>query len=147
MGLTSELKIRRFENVFLFFSFFKIGPKLRDPPPKIHPPKPETGTSEVLFVPEYNTWGGGWNKGSTLPPKRDAWKKLRKERNFFSKLLIFSTDCSQSMGQQSVIKIRGKTSKLFALHASPYKGSVFTSDPECLKKERPAAVFNLKKNK
>jgi hypothetical protein len=27
------------------------------------------------------------------------------------------------MGQQSVIKIRGKTSKLFALHASPYKGS------------------------
>jgi hypothetical protein len=65
MGLTSELKIRRFENVFLFFSFFKIGPKLRDPPPKIHPPKPETGTSEVLFVPEYNTWGGG---GSNDPP-------------------------------------------------------------------------------
>jgi len=145
MGLTSELKIRRFENVFLFFSFFKIGPKLRDPPPKIHPPKPETGTSEVLFVPEYNTWGGGWIKWSTLSPKRDAWKKLRKERKKFSKLLIFSTDCSQPMGLQSVIKIRGKTSKLFALHASPYKGTVFTSDPECLRKERPAAVFNLKK--
>jgi hypothetical protein len=92
-------------------------------------------------------WGGGRNKGSTPPCKRVAWKKLRKEKNKFSKLLIFSTDCSQPMGLQSVIKIRGKTSKLFALHASPYKGAVFTSDPECLRKERPAAVFNLKKNK
>jgi hypothetical protein len=27
------------------------------------------------------------------------------------------------MGLQSVLKIRGKTSKLFALQASPYKGS------------------------
>ena len=89
--------------------------------------------------------GGGWNKESTPPRKRVAWKKLRKERKKFSKLLIFSTDCSQPMGLQSVIKIRGKTSKLFALHASPYKGSVFTSDPECLRKERPAAVFNFKK--
>jgi hypothetical protein len=55
------------------------------------------------------------------PPKRDAWKKLRKEKNTFSKLLIFSTDCSQSMGLQSVIKIRGKTSKLFALPTSPFQ--------------------------
>ena len=103
---------------------------------------------KIMFVPEYNTWGGGggWNKGSTPPPrKRVAWKKLRKERKKFSKLLIFSTDCSQPMGLQSVIKIRGKTSKLFALHKSPYKGSVFTSDFECLGKERPAAVFNFKK--
>ena len=68
-------------------------------------------------------WGGGRNKGSTPPCKRVAWKKLRKERKKFSKLLIFSTDCSQTVGLQSVIKIRGKTSKLFALHASPYKGS------------------------
>ena len=122
MGLTSELKIRRFENVFLFFSFFKIGPKLRDPPPKIHPPKPETGTSEVLFVPEYNTWGG-LDQMIHPPKKRDAWKKLRKEINTFSKLLIFSIGCSQSMGLQSVLKIGAKTSKLFALKASPYKGS------------------------
>jgi hypothetical protein len=57
------------------------------------------------------------------PPERDAWEELRKEWKKFSKLLIFSTDCSESMGLQSVIKIRGKTSKLFALHASPYKGS------------------------
>jgi hypothetical protein len=55
------------------------------------------------------------------PPKRDAWKKLRKEINTFSKLLIFSPDCSQSMGLQSVIKIRGKTKKLFALPASPFQ--------------------------
>ena len=102
-----------------------------------------------MFVPEYNTWGGGTGGTKDPPPprKRVAWKKLRKERKKFSKLLIFSTDCSQPMGLQSVIKIRGKTSKLFALHASPYKGSVFTSDPECLGKERPAAVFNFKKNK
>jgi hypothetical protein len=48
------------------------------------------------------------------PPqkKRDASKKLRKEINTFSKLLIFSTDCSQSLGLQSVIKIRGKSAKL-----------------------------------
>jgi hypothetical protein len=46
-----------------------------------------------------------------------CWKKFkRKERKKFSKLLNFSTDCSQSMGRQSVIKIRGKTSKLFALY-------------------------------
>jgi hypothetical protein len=67
--------------------------------------------------------GVGGGGGSTVPPKRDAWKKLRKERNNFSKLLIVSTDCSQSMGLQSVIKTRCKTSKRFALHASPYKGS------------------------
>ena len=102
---------------------------------------------KIMFVPEYNTWGGGAGGTKDPPPpcKRVAWKKLRKERNKFSKLLIFSTDCSQPMGLQSVIKIRGKTSKLFALHASPYKGTVFTSDPECLRKERPAAVFNFKK--
>ena len=101
---------------------------------------------KIMFVPEYNTWGGGRVEQRIHPPrKRVAWKKLRKERKKFSKLLIFSTDCSQPMGLQSVIKIRGKTSKLFALHASPYKGSVFTSDPECLRKERPAAVFNFKK--
>jgi hypothetical protein len=85
----------------------------------------KTGTSEVLFVPEYNTWGGGAGGGTKdpPPPRRVAWKKLRKERKKFSKLLIFITDCRQPMGLQSVIKIRGKTSKLFALHASPYKGS------------------------
>ena len=37
--------------------------------------------------------------------------------------MIFSTDCSQSIGLQSVLKTRVKTSKLFALQASPYKGS------------------------
>jgi hypothetical protein len=39
------------------------------------------------------------------------------------KRVIFSTDCSQSMGLQSVLKIRVKTSETFALGASPYKGS------------------------
>ena len=37
--------------------------------------------------------------------------------------MIFSTDCSQSMGLQSVLKVRVKTSKLFALQAPPYEGS------------------------
>ena len=62
------------------------------------------------------------------PPKRDAWKKLRKERKKISKLSIFSTDCSQSMGLQSVIKkISGKTSELFIfallvqIYASPFQ--------------------------
>ena len=40
-----------------------------------------------------------------------------------SKRVIFSGDCRQYMGLQSVITIIGKTSKLFALQASPYKGS------------------------
>jgi hypothetical protein len=114
MGLPPELKIRRFK-----FFFFKIRPKLKDSPPKIHPPTSKIkGSTPLIYGFSYVL-----PKGSTLPLKRDAWKKLRKERKKFSKLLIFSTDCSQSMGQQSVIKIRGKTSKLFALHASPYKGS------------------------
>jgi hypothetical protein len=70
----------------------------------------------------------GGEGGTKDPPpqkkkKRDAWKKLRKEINKFLKHLIVSTDCSKSMGLQSVIKIRCKTSKKIALHASPYKGS------------------------
>ena len=105
--------------------------------------------SDVKSCLYQNTIHGGGRVEQRIhtPRKRVAWMKLRKERKKFSKLLIFSTDCSQPVGLQSVIKIRGKTSKLFALHASPYKGSVFTSDPECLEKERHAAVFNLKKNK
>ena len=147
MGLTPELKIRRFENLFLFFFFLQDQAKIKgstpqNPPSKIHP-RYLRGTlcTRIQYM------GGRVEQRIHPPPKTwyDAWKKLRKERNFFSKLLIFSTDCSQSMGLQSVIKIRGKTSKLFALHASPYKGTVFTSDPECLRKERPAAVFNFKK--
>jgi hypothetical protein len=55
------------------------------------------------------------------------FQKEEKKRNTFSKLLIFSLGCSQSMGLQSVLKIGAKTSKLFALKAwlkaSPYKGS------------------------
>jgi hypothetical protein len=35
--------------------------------------------------------------------------------------ILFLRQGSQSMGLQSVIKIRGKTSKLFALHASPFQ--------------------------
>ena len=113
MGLPSVLKIRRFENLFLFFVLFKdqasrLSKIQNCPKTGVYANLPKTGTSEVLFVPEYNTWGGGGNKGSTPPKKRDAWKKLRKERKKFSKLLIFSTDCSQSMGLQSVIKIRAK---------------------------------------
>jgi hypothetical protein len=43
-----------------------------------------------MFVPEYNTWGGGRVEQRIHPPrKRVAWKKLRKERKKFSKLLIF----------------------------------------------------------
>jgi hypothetical protein len=45
--------------------------------------------------------------------KSDAWTKLRKERKKFSKLLIFSTDCSQSTGLQSVIKNLGQNCKTF----------------------------------
>jgi hypothetical protein len=82
----------------------------------------KTGTSEVLFVPEYNTWGGGGGSNDPpLPPKRVAGKKLRKKRNISLKCVIFSTDCSQPMGLQSVIKIIGKTPKLFALHSSPFQ--------------------------
>jgi hypothetical protein len=57
------------------------------------------------------------------PPqkKRVAWKKLRKKRNISLKSVIFSTDCSQPMGLQSVIKISGKTPKLFALHSAPFQ--------------------------
>ena len=62
---------------FFFFSFFKIGPKLKDPPPKIHPPKPETGTSEVLFVPEYNTWGGGGGSNDPPSPQTDHGPAIR----------------------------------------------------------------------
>jgi hypothetical protein len=60
-----------------------------------------------------------------FPPSKnvtpDFQKGGKKEKN--SKLSIFSTDCSQSMGLQSVLKIRAKTLKLFALQASPCKGS------------------------
>ena len=49
------------------------------------------------------------------------FQKRIKKRNTFSKRVIFSTDCSQSMGLQSVLKIRAKTLKLFALHALPCK--------------------------
>ena len=145
MGLTSELKIRRFENVFLFFIFSKIRPKLKDPPPKSTLQNRRPVPQRYCLYQNTIHGGGGGIKWSTPSPKRVAWKKLRKKRKITLKRVIFSTDCSQPMGLQSVIKIRGKTSKLFALHASPYKGAVFTSDPECLKKERPAAVFNLKK--
>jgi hypothetical protein len=51
------------------------------------------------------------------------FQKQKKKRNTFSKRVIFSTDCSQSMGLQSMVKFRDKTSKLFELQASPYKGS------------------------
>jgi hypothetical protein len=47
----------------------------------------------------------------------------RKKRNTSSKRVIFSADWSQSMGLQSVLKIRVKTSNLFELGASPYQGS------------------------
>jgi hypothetical protein len=58
------------------------------------------------------------------PRERDAWfSKKRKKRNTISKRVIYSSDCSQSMGLQSVLKIRVKTLKLFALRASHCKGS------------------------
>jgi hypothetical protein len=41
-------------------------------------------------------------------------KKKGKKDITFSKRLIFSTDCSPSMGLQSALKIRVKTSKPFA---------------------------------
>jgi hypothetical protein len=58
-----------------------------------------------------------------LPNVTPDFQKEEKKRNTFSKLLIFSTDCSYSMELQSVLKIRAKTSKLFAPHALPCKGS------------------------
>ena len=66
--------------------------------------------------------------GSSLiqfPPPENVTLDFQKEKeniNKFSKPLIFSTDRSQLMWLQSVLKIRCKTSKLFALHASPYRG-------------------------
>jgi hypothetical protein len=65
---------------------------------------------------EYHT-----NPISPLPNVTPDFQKG--EKNFLSKLLIFSTDCSQSMGLQSVLKIRAKTLKLFALQVLPCKGS------------------------
>ena len=62
------------------------------------------------------------NPISPLPNVTPDFQKGEK-KNKFSKLLIFSTDCSQSTGLQSVPKIRAKTLKLFALQASPHKGS------------------------
>jgi hypothetical protein len=53
---------------------------------------------------------------------RPMFKKEKKEINF-SKLLILSTDCSHSIGLQSVLKIMAKTLKFFAPQTSPYKGS------------------------
>ena len=41
---------------------------------------------------------------------------------------IFSTDCSQPMGLQSVLKTRGKTSKLFALQRTSI--AIFGSKPQ-----------------
>ena len=123
MGLTSELKIRRFENVILFFFFFQDRAKIKGSTPQNSPSKTGDRYLRGTVCTRIQYMGGGWIKWSTLPPKRDAWKKLRKERKKISKLLIFSTDCSQTMGLQSVIKIRGKTSKLFALHASPFQWS------------------------
>ena len=119
MGLTPEPKIRRFD----FFFFKKIRPKLKDPPPKSTLQNRRPVPQRYCLYQNTIHGGGRGIEWSTLPPKRDAWKKLRKERKKFSKLLIFSTDCSQPMGLQSVIKIRGKTSKLFALHSSPFQWS------------------------
>jgi hypothetical protein len=73
-------------------------------------------------------------KDPSPPPNVTPGRNL-KERKKFSKLLIFSTDCSQSMGLQSVIKIRSKTSKLFALHASPYKGRIHPGVDPCSTKD------------
>ena len=64
---------------------------------------------------------------NTIPPPPENvtldFQKEKENINKFSKPLIFSTDRSQLMWLQSVLKIRCKTSKLFALHASPCKGS------------------------
>ena len=61
-----------------------------------------------------------------ISPTRERdirFSKYKNKGNTFSKRVIFSTDCRQSMGLQYVLKIRVKTSKFFALRASPNKGS------------------------
>ena len=50
------------------------------------------------------------------------FQKKKKKKEIHSKRVIFSTDCSQSMGLQSVLKTIVKTSKLFALQAPSFKG-------------------------
>jgi hypothetical protein len=110
------LKIWRFENLFLFLLVLHRSADTFLQNPKrsktvVYVNLPITSTSEVLFVPGYNRWeggGGGVEQMIQPHPKRDAWKKLRKEINKFLKLPIFSTDCSQSMGLQSVIKSGAK---------------------------------------
>ena len=72
------------------------------------------------------------NPISPLPNVTPDFQKRRKKRNTFSKRVIFSTDCRQSMGLQSVLKIRVKTAKLFALRASSYKGSRPRADLDLL---------------
>jgi hypothetical protein len=45
---------------------------------------------------------GGGEQMIPPPKKSDAWKKLKKEIHKFSKLMIFCTDCSQSMGRATI---------------------------------------------
>ena len=70
--------------MYFFFLFFpQDQAKIKRSTPKIHPPKPETGTSEVLFVPEYNTWGGGGSNDPPSPQNVTPGRNLeKKERNF-----------------------------------------------------------------
>jgi hypothetical protein len=74
--------------------------------------------SEQQLLPRHHT-----NPISPPANVTPDFRKKRKKRNTYPKRVIFSTDCSQSMGLQSVLKTRVKTSKLFAPQASPYKGS------------------------
>ena len=58
--------------MYFFFYFFQDQAKIKRSTLTIHPPKPETGTSEVLFVPEYNTWGGGVDQ--MIHPIKKTWR-------------------------------------------------------------------------
>jgi hypothetical protein len=78
------------------------------------------------FKIQYRTAPTAYPPRARAPPRAHdlifgGGEKGKKKK--FSKHLIFNTDCSQSMGLQSVlklVKIRGETSQLFALQASPY---------------------------
>jgi hypothetical protein len=74
--------------------------------------------SEQQLLPRHHT------NPISPPRERDAWYSKREKKNKdLSKCVIFSTDCGQSKGLQSVLKTGVKTFKLFALQAPPYKGS------------------------
>ena len=49
----------------------------------------KTGTSEVLFVPEYNTWGGGVDQMIHPLPKTCRLEEIKKKKKYIFKTRDF----------------------------------------------------------